>query len=248
MNVPQIVDKLHIRLGASSGLDRVEACLQGFASGRIPGGLHPQHEPTRVFFPGLRAQPWYERDELPWVAGVEERTAAITAELAQLLRGGVRFYPYEDPYTLELGWKGWDTFALYRKGKPNHANAIRCPTAMEALASTPRGPRQGMFSRLTPGAYLAPHSGGVNVVLTCHLGLVVPEGCGIRAGDEVRSWEVGEVLVFDDSFVHEAWNRGSSDRVVLLWDVWHPDLTPIEIRALELVFSTFDQIMRHLGG
>ena len=35
------------------------------------------------------------------------------------------------------------------------------------------------------------------------MGLIIPEGCKIRAGDEVRQWEAGRCIVFDDSFEHE---------------------------------------------
>ena len=35
----------------------------------------------------------------------------------------------------------------------------------------------------------------------------------------------GKCLVFDDSFEHEVWHRGASRRVVLLLNIWHPDIT-----------------------
>lgn len=248
LDVPTLVDRLARRFGTTRGLERIEACLRGFAAGRPPTATAPLHEPTRLWFPGLGARPWYERSELPWVRAIEDEAPAIADELAALLRADTPFHPYEDPYTLELGWRGWGTFCLYRKGRLHERNAARCPRTMGALSATPHGPRQGMFSRLEPGTHLEPHSGGVNTILTCHLALVVPPGCALRVGGETRGWTEGEVTIFDDSFVHEAWNRGPSDRLVLLWDVWHPDLTPLEIEALTLVFSTFDQMMRRLGG
>jgi aspartyl/asparaginyl beta-hydroxylase (cupin superfamily) len=56
--------------------------------------------------------------------------------------------------------------------------------------------------------------------------------CGIRVGGEERTWQVGKCLVFEDSFEHEAWNDGNETRAVLVVDLWHPDLTSIEIQAL----------------
>jgi len=82
------------------------------------------------------------------------------------------------------------------------------------------------------------------VLLTCHLGLVVPEGCAIRVGDETRTWTPGKMLIFDDSFIHEAYNRGTSTRLILLWDIWHPDLTDAEIAALTWLFPIFDKALR----
>lgn len=43
-----------------------------------------------------------------------------------------------------------------------------------------------------------------------------------------RSWKEGKVLIFDDSFEHEVWHNGTNVRLVLIVDVWHPDLTEEE--------------------
>ena len=48
-------------------------------------------------------------------------------------------------------------------------------------------------------------------------------------------WQEGRCLVFDDSFEHEAWNRSDSVRIVLLIQLWHPDLSAAEIWALKEV-------------
>ena len=222
------------------GLERVRQFLRYVSGQESVPATDPLQESTRLYFPGLAASAWHDVAGFPWAPRVESASAEIKAELAELLGPqGARFSPYEDPHTKELGWKGWDTYPLYAAGKPFSRSVARCPRTMEVLRSVPHGSRQGMFSRLTPGAHLEPHTGGANLVLTCHLGLIVPDGCGIRVGNEVRSWEEGKVLVFDDSFIHEAWNRGSSPRVVLIWDVWHPGLAPEEISAIVRLSKAF---------
>ena len=55
----------------------------------------------------------------------------------------------------------------------------------------------------------------------------------IGVGDEARQWEEGRCLVFEDYFEHEAWNHTDEDRIVLIVDLWHPDLSATEIRLLE---------------
>jgi hypothetical protein len=59
-------------------------------------------------------------------------------------------------------------------------------------------------------------------VLRLHLGLDVPAECAMRVGTETKSWQEGKCLVFDDSFEHEAWNRGDRTRTVLLCDFLNP--------------------------
>jgi aspartyl/asparaginyl beta-hydroxylase (cupin superfamily) len=221
------------------GLERVRACLEILAGQREPDYPHDDQEATRLFFPGLRAQPWYEPEEFAWASSVESASSQIGAELEAVRKEQVRFSPYEDPYTKELGWSGWETLSLYRNGIPNKETRARCPATARALDQTPHGLREAMFAILRPGSHITPHTGGVNLILTCHLALVVPPGCGIRVGDETREWQEGKCLIFDDSFMHEAWNNGTETRAVLLWDIWHPDLTVQEIKALTYLFPRF---------
>lgn len=227
----------------SAELERVVQCLQTLSISEQPQHLDVLHQPNLLYFPGLASKPWHETDGLEWVSRIETSYTIIKNEILRLLHEGVNFYPYEDPYTRELGWRGWNNYSLYKKGKEQKENCLRCPQTMKLLNSTPHGPRQAMFARLDPGTHLTPHTGGVNVVLTCHLGLLIPEGCAIRVGNETRFWQAGKCLLFDDSFIHEAWNKGKEQRIVLVWDIWHPDLTEVEIESLSYLFPVFEQYL-----
>jgi hypothetical protein len=57
------------------------------------------------------------------------------------------------------------------------------------------------------------------------LPLVVPSGCQLRVGNDQRQVEKGKAWVFDDTIEHEAWNSSSEARVVLIFDIWRPELT-----------------------
>jgi aspartyl/asparaginyl beta-hydroxylase (cupin superfamily) len=77
------------------------------------------------------------------------------------------------------------------------------------------------------------HPGGpTNAVVSLSLGLIAPPGCTIRVGTEERTWREGECLVFDDTYEHEVWHGGDRTRFIMLLDVWHPELTPVERRIL----------------
>jgi aspartyl/asparaginyl beta-hydroxylase (cupin superfamily) len=73
------------------------------------------------------------------------------------------------------------------------------------------------------------------------VGIVIPENCAIRVADEIRGWQEGRVILFDDSFEHEAWNRSERDRSVLIFEVWHPVLEPAEIVAIERFFDAREE-------
>jgi aspartyl/asparaginyl beta-hydroxylase (cupin superfamily) len=69
----------------------------------------------------------------------------------------------------------------------------------------------------------------------------VPDQCGLRVGNEVRPWREGELLIFDDSIEHEAWNRSNEIRVVLLFDIWRPELSQDERTLLSAMLTSIDR-------
>ena len=92
---------------------------------------------------------------------------------------------------------------------------------------------EACFSFLAPHTTIKPHYGVSNVRLVMHLPLVVPPDCALNligVGEHV--WREGELMLFDDTFEHEAWNRSDQVRIVLLMDCWHPGLTAVERDAV----------------
>lgn len=105
------------------------------------------------------------------------------------------------------------------------------------------------FSTLHGKSYIKPHHGPMNLRLRIHLPLIVPSDtkpdafsskpqtkCGIRVGNQIRSWEEGKAVVLDDSYEHEVWNETEEVRVILLLDVWHPDVTVEERNRIGKMF------------
>ena len=81
----------------------------------------------------------------------------------------------------------------------------------------------------------------MNLRLRVHLPLCGELGdsaaCGLRVGDETVRWTAGECLVFDDAFEHEAWNHTDVERGLLLFDVWHPEVSADERGAIRDMFE-----------
>lgn len=215
-------------------------------------------QPTSYYLPGLPQRRYYERSELPWASAVEAAAPAIKAELLDYLAAGEdHFSPYmvSDPSRPRSDVHGlldnpdWSTLYIWSKGAAVPGLTERFPTTMEVLEKlelpriTVRAPSI-LFSRLAPGARIPPHHGVMNARLICHLPLIVPPGCGFRVGGEVREWHEGELLVFDDTVEHEAWNNGDADRIILIFDVWRPEVDPSERRAITALFETVDSYSR----
>jgi len=94
-----------------------------------------------------------------------------------------------------------------------------------------------MFSLLKPGTRIPAHNGTHNTRLICHLPLIVPPGCFFRVGNETRQWEVGKLIIFDDTIEHEAWNDSAEERVVLIFEVWRPELSAQEQSEVTALFA-----------
>ena len=98
-----------------------------------------------------------------------------------------------------------------------------------------------LFSLLRPGAHIRPHHGFTNARYICHLPLIVPDDCAMRVGSDTRSWTEGQACVFDDSIEHEAWNRNADKlRVVMIFDVWRPELSEAERGMVSTMLQAVD--------
>jgi len=203
----------------------------------------PRQQPSLFYMPDLPAQPITPREQFPWAAAVEASTADVRGEYLAAVDAGAQHAPYVDASTRSPIWrelrgnKDWSSLHLYKVAE-EMPFARLFPKTLKALEAADvvrvdGRPVELFFSRLKPGTHIPPHFGIANNRVTIHLPLIVPGDCEIRVGKERHAWREGELFAFDDSFEHEAWNRSSADRVVLIFESHHPDLSPDERRAIE---------------
>ncbi|KAA0189260.1 hypothetical protein HAZT_HAZT008429 [Hyalella azteca] len=136
----------------------------------------------------------------------------------------------------------WGQLELYSRGRQNRVNCARTPKTCAIVGSfePAAGCRRGQikFSLMEGGTHVWAHCGPTNCRLRAHLGLVVPKTEPvpvIRVEDQYLTWREGEVIVFDDSFEHEVWHNGTEARLVLIVDLWHPELSSEERAKLSAV-------------
>jgi hypothetical protein len=231
-------------------LSRVSRAFELATSGEAT--VLPSLQAPRLFyFPGLTASTFFAPEshaELQQVRQALERLfVPIRREYLQFVsEDDLLAYPeqVEQARTLRLGTPEegmllprhkWGTFSLRLKGRPVDRGIQQCPSAghlIEILSPSLAADGAIFYSVLAPGVHIPPHHDATNARITCHLGVVIPEGCALMAGNEVRYWEEGRCLFFDASFRHEAWNTGGTNRVCLIVDLWHPDLSTLERQVL----------------
>lgn len=234
-------------------LTRVERCLRLQLLEEEPVYPDPRQRPTFLYFPGLSASAYPERALFPWIADLEAQTALIREELHGVLcseAGRERVFTSAELEQQNLRGltqpPSWNGYYFYRHGERREDNCGACPRTIRALDALPLARVPGhapevLFSVFTPGTQLLPHRGVTNTRLVGHLPLIVPENCALSVGGEVHAWQEGRVVVFDDTYEHEAWNRSDLTRVILIFDLWHPGLSEAERAAVsELVVALGD--------
>ena len=244
----------------SAAIDPLEASadedelwkLRRFQSNALRRTRAWRSEPTHYHYPGLTEREFHPRYRFPWLAEIEAATDLIRQEMQVALASSraelVPYLQYQD-YEALAQWRDlnrnpdWTAFHLIRLGEVISANASLCPRTMELLQNIPQPQIPGaspnvMFSLLAPHTSIPPHVGVNNSRLVCHLPLIVPDGCWFRVGAETRFWREGEGFVFDDTIEHGANNPSSLLRVVMIFDLWHPDLSLDEQQGIAAIVGS----------
>jgi len=183
------------------------------------------------WYPSLPAQPWYEPSDFSLTRNLEMHSSEIIKEICMLDHS--RYHREGEPIE-RTG--DWDVMLLFERGKRNEENCSLLPKTsaiIESCRSLKSLSGLAYVSRLAPRTRVEPHRGPTNLRLRCHLGINIPDACGIRVEHYSRTWSEGKCLVFDDSFEHEVWNDSDHERIVLIVDIWHPDLSESEITVIE---------------
>lgn len=170
---------------------------------------------------------FFENGRFPWIAEIEANWTTIRDELEDVLEDRDALPNFQDISKDQVEITdddNWKTFFLYGYGFEARLGTEMCPRTAALMERIP-GMTTAMFSILSPGKHILDHRGPYKGVLRYHLGLIVPRdarACRIRVGEDIRHWEEGESMVFDDTYNHEVWNDTDETRVVLFVDVLRP--------------------------
>jgi aspartyl/asparaginyl beta-hydroxylase (cupin superfamily)/Tfp pilus assembly protein PilF len=243
-----------MRTGSPRQLERFQHSLD-VLTGRRDMALS---RPLTLPFARLPSIPIFHREDFDWAPKVEAAFPDMLRELQSLLDEQAEFVPYVqmpddepkgqfEPLNNNIDW---GAYYFWKSGKLIEEHAAKCPRTVEALSENapmcivPNRAPVTFFSALKPGTHIAAHHGATNSRLTVHMPLIIPPDCALRVGGETHVWKPGELVMFDDTILHEAWNNSDRLRVVLIFDVWHPMLSKLE---RELVRETISGMLDYNG-
>ena len=239
-----LIEKIWRELQAQYGpndLFRVRRYLENMLSGDETPSCDDNRALFRhLYFPDLTARPVWD----PAEAGIA--TAYLGAKQLQRealisLRNQDEIEDHSDltASTLSEPSGGWDCVYFVRGFEKVESTIKKYPKTWDFL-SRHRLSVEAFYSRLKAGSIIERHSDQANYVLTVHVPLHDHEA-QLSVSECTLSYVEGNILCFDSSYFHSVDNATRIDRDILLFNVWHPDLTVIEIGALEKIRQIWPQ-------
>ena len=243
----------------TAALHRIDRAVANYLGQTRDGPTDARQRPKFLYIPGLPDAPYHDPYLQSWAARLAEGYDVMREEALGLLSGDGNFESFltfgpnanRSEYVSGQGPRpAWDAYFFYRHGQRYDEHHAACPGTSAVLESIElcriRGQApEACFSLLAAGSHIMPHHGVTNSRLVMHLPLKVPPDCALNViGAGEHHWREGELMMFDDSFQHEAWNRSSEPRLILLMDCWNPHLTEAEqhaVRHLVECISDFEQ-------
>lgn len=241
-------------------LIRLNRAVAHYLDLSLDGPSDHRQAPKFFYYPGLTDQPYHDTQTQCWASEVTAAFPVIRQEALALLAESGSFESFltfgpetnrRDYVTGNGPAPAWDAFFFYRHGQRIDAHHARCPQTSALLERIERCEIAGQapeicFSLLAPGSHILPHYGVTNTRLVMHLPLLVPTGCALNIVDAgEHHWREGELVMFDDTFQHEAWNHSDMPRVILLMDCWNPELTIEERLAVKKLVEAISDFENH---
>ncbi|MEV5129894.1 aspartyl/asparaginyl beta-hydroxylase domain-containing protein [[Kitasatospora] papulosa] len=230
----------------SDSLARVEEMM---APGVLP--RHPLQAGAKWILPGISQKAWHDPRSDPAITTLVDTLEGAHRSIKEDHRTAWRtkrgvFSDYEHYLTRQ---DDWQSLYLYRDGALVDNSAEAAPTAFDIIKNVAVRDElicpllECHFSTLLPGSRIAPHCDLWNFSINLHFAVDVPDDCDITVAGETRGWEEGHCLLFDYSFEHHAENRGRRPRTCLLVDLWHPETTVPERKALTVLVTEVRKLL-----
>lgn len=214
-----------------------ERQLTDFSTFMVPFNL-PAYLLSRV---SLRARP--DVSELPQLRVLQENWQTIRDEALALYGQGHIATKTDLPASSFYKDNRWKSFYLkvYDHEIPSAWNLA--PKTRALIEQVP-GMNLALFAVLMPGKRLSKHHDPFAYTLRYSLGLSTPNSpqCGLMINGEPYVWRDGEGVVFDETYLHAAYNDSETPRLILMTDVDRP----LRWRWVQRVYFAFGRFFNGL--
>jgi len=191
---------------------------------------YPENMRAHLYFPFLDRKPVIPSDSLKAAQILESHAASIEEEVSRYNESW-----YLDRNIDAVCKQGSWTKIPFHSYTYTHTSSDAFPRIREVLTELApyRASSIGScyLSRMGPKTEVKGHFGPTNARIRIHLCLECEGDAWIQVGDGAYRWTVGRAFCFNDAYWHSV--SVSLKRTILLFDVYHPDLTMAEREFLE---------------
>ncbi|WP_339106719.1 aspartyl/asparaginyl beta-hydroxylase domain-containing protein [Roseovarius rhodophyticola] len=176
-------------------------------------------------FSKVPTTPYISKDHFPELEVLHDNWEVIRDEAIQIdQQGAIKASDDMDDIGFNSFFKtGWTRFYLKWYGSKLASASKLCPKTTQMIESLP-SIKGAMFAMLPPGARLVKHRDPFAGSLRYHMGLSTPndDACFIDVDGQKYSWRDGEVVMFDETYIHYAENQTDQNRIILFLDIKRP--------------------------
>lgn len=175
----------------------------------------------------VKNEVYLKTDEFSWVNSIEQEHSNIYNEylvFKSTVNAALDICRVSNEQYKVIEENKWDFIPLYSYGAEIEEFTKFFPKTKRALSNIPNM-TTAFFSILKPDSFIKEHRGAYKGYLRYQLGVLIPEPrelCGIKINEETYHWTQGKSVIFDDTFLHTAWNKTEYERVVLYVDFIRP--------------------------
>jgi beta-hydroxylase len=133
----------------------------------------------------------------------------------------------------------WKSFYLKIYDNDIPSAAALAPKTRALIDQVP-GMNLALFAVLMPGKKLTQHHDPFAFSVRYSLGLSTPndDRCGLLVNGEPYTWRDGDSIIFDETYLHAAYNDTETPRIILMTDIDRPLRSKI-IQKLYFYFARF---------
>mmetsp|Transcript_29992 Transcript_29992/g.42804 ORF Transcript_29992/g.42804 Transcript_29992/m.42804 type:complete len:518 (+) Transcript_29992:43-1596(+) len=224
-------------------------------------GFPALQNPTIFGTFGLRGKPWWDKEvvrskttvlsdahdqnnsplNITQIHELLEKNASVISQEFTTIRNN-SLSTYECLKTSPNSKGEWIAYYFMEEGFWDSTTISMCPLTHAILKELPICVSKFgyiYFSVLSPHTSIDTHCGVTNTKLRIQLPLQLDEDeikgfpeCYLTVNNDTRQYFPEKAIIFDDSFAHSVCNNGSTERVVLLIDIWHPSLSQSSIAEI----------------
>lgn len=188
-------------------------------------------------------QPFTDRKYFPELQLLEGEWEVIRDEAKKLFDEGLIDVGDDLPGSSFYKNGRWKSF--YLKSFENEIPSAYelAPKTMALIDQIP-SMNMALFAALMPGKELKKHHDPFAFTFRYSLGLITPNSdqSGLIVDGNDYHWKDGESIIFDETYMHSAYNHSDQVRIVLMTDV----ARPLHLKIVEKFYSLFGRTFNRL--